>query len=98
MRDVFARVYQMLVCGICLLAIGSVGLYAQGSASISGKVLDPDSKVVVNAAVIVRNESTNAIRTVATDAVGNGDRTTEIACVRITEAGWRALEGPTDME
>jgi hypothetical protein len=36
--------------------------------------------------------------TVATDAVGNGDRTTEIACVRITEAGWRALEGPTDME
>jgi len=24
--------------------------------------------------------------------------TTEIACVRITEAGWRALEGPTDTE
>ena len=44
MRDVFVRVYEVLVCGICVLALGSVGLDAQGSASISGKVLDPDSK------------------------------------------------------
>jgi len=36
--------------------------------------------------------------TVATGTVGDGDRTTEIACVTITEAGWRALEGPTDTE
>src|SRR5262249_43834862 len=56
---------------ICALAVGSVGLYAQGSVSLSGKVLDPDSKVVVNAAVIVRNESTNEIRTATTDAVGH---------------------------
>jgi len=36
--------------------------------------------------------------TVATGTVGDGDRTTEIACVTITEAGWRALEGRTDTE
>src|SRR5262252_5130051 len=71
MRDVFARVYQVLVCGICALAIGSVGLYAQNPASIAGKVLDPDAKVVASAAVIVRNESTNEIRTTVTDGVGH---------------------------
>jgi iron complex outermembrane receptor protein len=71
MHDVFARLHRVLVFSICVLAVGSVGLYAQGSASLGGKVLDPDSKVVVNAAVIVRNESTNAIRTGATDAVGH---------------------------
>ena len=70
MHDVFARVYRVLVFSICLFAVGSAGLYAQGPVSISGKVLDPDSKVVVDAAVIVRNEATNAIRTTATDGVG----------------------------
>src|SRR5215467_8254348 len=71
MRDVFARVYRALVCGVCALAIGSVGLYAQNPASIAGKVLDPESKVVASAAVIVRNESTNEIRTTVTDGVGH---------------------------
>ena len=40
-------------------------------AQSSGNVLDPDSRVVVNAVVIVRNEATNEIRTTATDAAGH---------------------------
>jgi iron complex outermembrane receptor protein len=55
-----------------MLAAAGPGLQAQGTGgSVSGNVLDPDSKVVVNAAVIVRNEATNEIRTTATDAVGH---------------------------
>ena len=34
-------------------------------------MLDPDSKLVVNATVIVRNEATNEIRTILTDASGH---------------------------
>src|SRR5258706_341328 len=50
----------------------SARLYAQGAgASLGGKVLDPDSKVVVSAAVIVRNEATGEIRTTTTDGVGH---------------------------
>jgi iron complex outermembrane receptor protein len=71
MNGVFVRLQRWLALGICLLAAASAQLHAQGSASIGGKVLDPDSKVVVNAAVIVRNESTNEIRTTVTDAVGH---------------------------
>jgi iron complex outermembrane recepter protein len=55
-----------------MLAAAGPGLQAQGPVgSVSGNVLDPDSKVVVNAAVIVRSEATNEIRTTATDAVGH---------------------------
>jgi iron complex outermembrane receptor protein len=50
----------------------ALSLLAQADpASLSGKVLDPDSKVVVNAAIIVRNETTNEIRTIATDGAGH---------------------------
>src|SRR5215467_4099373 len=71
MSGVFVRLHRWLALGICLLAAASAQLHAQGSASIGGKVLDPDSKVVVNAAVIVRNESTNEVRTTVTDGVGH---------------------------
>jgi iron complex outermembrane receptor protein len=55
-----------------MLAATGPGLQAQGAGgAVSGNVLDPDSKVVVNATVIVRNEATNEIRTTATDAVGH---------------------------
>src|SRR5262245_45103369 len=71
MSGVFARLHRMLIFSICVLAAASVQLYAQGSASIGGKVLDPESTVVLNAEVIVRNESTNEIRTTTTDGVGH---------------------------
>jgi iron complex outermembrane recepter protein len=55
-----------------MLAAAGPGLQAQGpGGSVSGNVLDPDSKVVANAAVVVRSEATNEIRTTATDAVGH---------------------------
>jgi iron complex outermembrane receptor protein len=40
------------------------------AASVDGTVLDPDSKAVVNAAVVVRNETTGSIVTAATDGRG----------------------------
>ncbi|HUK33101.1 MAG TPA: TonB-dependent receptor, partial [Vicinamibacterales bacterium] len=77
---------------------------ASGAATLSGKVLDPESKVVVNAAVIVRNEATNDIRTTSTDAVGHfsmtglapGLYTIEVAVPGfeiVRRAGVRAQEG-----
>jgi iron complex outermembrane recepter protein len=107
MDDVFARVYRLLVFSICPLAAGSVRLLAQGPASLSGKVLDPDAKVVVNAAVIVRNESTSEIRTTTTDGAGRffvtglmpGVYTVEVAVPGfeiVRRSGARASTGTPD--
>src|SRR5262249_41218319 len=43
---------------------------AQGAATLTGSVLDPDAKVVADAAIVIRNEDTNAIRTAVTDRTG----------------------------
>ncbi len=43
---------------------------AQAVASLEGVVADPDQKVIANAAVVVRNESTGLTRAFATDAEG----------------------------
>src|SRR5450631_757641 len=40
------------------------------AAAVNGVVLDPNGQAVVNAAVVVRNVSTNAVRTTTTDASG----------------------------
>ena len=73
MCGVFSRWWhRLLIVGVCVLGAASARLYAQGAgASLGGKVLDPDSKVVVSAAVIVRNEATGEIRTTTTDGVGH---------------------------
>ena len=42
-----------------------------GVATLTGVVLDPDAKVIVSAAVIVRSEATGEIRTTTTDAAGH---------------------------
>jgi iron complex outermembrane receptor protein len=43
---------------------------AQATRGLSGTVLDPDNKAVVNAAVIIRNEATGALVTTTTDGSG----------------------------
>ena len=71
MFDVLSRWRRVMAIGLGLLiAVAAVRLQGQSGVTLGGKVLDPDAKVVVNAAVIVRNEATNEIRTTATD----GDR------------------------
>ncbi len=60
-----------LIVGLLLAA--SVTSHAQtrsGSASLAGSVFDPDAKAVVNAVVLVRNETTNAAESVTTDGAG----------------------------
>jgi iron complex outermembrane receptor protein len=60
---------------VLLLAVAAPSLaQAQstpGTAALAGVVLDPDAKAVVEAAVIVRNEETGAIRTATTDGAGH---------------------------
>ncbi len=88
---------------VCALVCAAVA-YAQSAATLTGKVLDPDSKVVANAAVIVRSDATNDIRTTATDAVGRfsvtnlapGTYTVEVAVPGfeiVRRSGVRAAEG-----
>src|SRR6476646_734581 len=61
-----------LICCVLVWATAALAQSApRGTATLSGKVLDPDSKVVANAAVLIRNEATNEIRTTATDATGH---------------------------
>ena len=72
MRKAFEGWCGVLAVAACMLLAAGAGLQAQGgSGSVSGNVLDPDAKVVVDAVVIVRNEATSEIRTTATDAAGH---------------------------
>jgi iron complex outermembrane recepter protein len=63
----------LLVLRLALpLPFSTVSMHAQTAAvpGIEGTVLDPDSKSVVNAAVVVRNETTGASVTATTDGRG----------------------------
>ena len=72
MRDVLNSWRRVLAVFVCVLvAAGAVRLQAQAGAALGGKVLDPDTRVVVSAAIIIRNEATNEIRTATTDAAGH---------------------------
>src|ERR1700759_1957326 len=63
-----ARVFLLFTL---LLPASAPALHAQTAASgVDGTVLDPDSKAVVNAAVVIRNEATSA--TIATTTDGRG--------------------------
>ncbi|MCL2660048.1 MAG: carboxypeptidase regulatory-like domain-containing protein, partial [Acidobacteriaceae bacterium] len=54
-----------------MLAITSVRLSAQATTTYSGAVLDPKGSVVADAAVTLRNDTTQDARSTATDASGN---------------------------
>jgi iron complex outermembrane receptor protein len=92
------------LCGLLWTAAVFGQSAATGASTLSGKVLDPESKVVVNAAVIVRNEASNEIRTTSTDTVGHfsitglpsGMYTIEVAVPGfeiVRRTGVRASEG-----
>ncbi len=71
MLSAFLRRRGVVAAVVFTLVAAAAPLRAQtGNAALSGRVLDPDTKVVVNAAVIVRNEATNDIRTTVTDNAG----------------------------
>ncbi|HYR42080.1 MAG TPA: TonB-dependent receptor, partial [Terriglobia bacterium] len=62
-----------MILSVFLFLAASPRVQAQSAAEtavISGTVLDPDGKVVQNAPVIVRNESTGSVRTTVTDTEG----------------------------
>ncbi len=56
---------------LLIVALVPARAFAQAdTGTIAGAVLDPDSKAVVAAAILVRNESSGEIRTTTTDASG----------------------------
>src|SRR5262245_13781121 len=57
---------------LCAIAAWPTGARAQArpADALTGTVLDPESKAVLNAAVIVRHQSTGEVRTATTDASG----------------------------
>ena len=59
---------KTLMCLLVLLSPAAVA--AQSAASLSGSVIDPEGKAVVNAAVLIRNEANADLRTTMTDAAG----------------------------
>src|ERR1051326_9024708 len=67
----------LALCLALLLPALSPGLRAQSGAGVEGTVLDPDTKAVVNAAVVIRNEGSGAITTASTD--GRGHFTASVA-------------------
>jgi hypothetical protein len=75
MGDVFNRLQRVLVLGLSVLLCltGSTPLKAQsnaGDAAVTGTVLDPDGKVIQNAAITLKSESTSLVRNFTTDAEG----------------------------
>jgi iron complex outermembrane receptor protein len=65
-----ATALLLLISGVVLIPRPLLAQSERGAAAIAGTVLDPDGKVVVNAAIVVRNEATNDIRTTTTDGSG----------------------------
>jgi iron complex outermembrane receptor protein len=61
----------LALCFAFFLSALSPALHAQSAAGVEGTVLDPDSKAVVNAAVLIRNEASGAIATASTDGRGH---------------------------
>ncbi|MBZ5560779.1 MAG: TonB-dependent receptor, partial [Acidobacteriia bacterium] len=66
-----SRLSRPLVILALVFLSAPASLRAQSDIGLSGKVLDPDAKVVVNAAIIIRNEATSEMRTTTTDAAGH---------------------------
>jgi len=64
------RLARLFLLFALLLPLSVAALHAQAAAGVDGTVLDPDSKAVVNAAVVVRNEASGS--TVATTTDGRG--------------------------
>src|SRR5215831_18996476 len=98
------KAVALAVCALLCAGSALAQSAPRGAATLSGKVLDPDSKVVANAALIIRNEATNEIRTASTDAVGRfslsglpaGMYTIEVAVPGfeiVRRSGIRASEG-----
>ncbi|HEX3645909.1 MAG TPA: carboxypeptidase-like regulatory domain-containing protein, partial [Vicinamibacterales bacterium] len=64
------RLARLFLLFALLIPVSVPALHAAAAGGVDGTVLDPDSKAVVNAAVVVRNEATGV--TVATTTDGSG--------------------------
>src|SRR5258706_11263478 len=75
MRNVLRSWRGVLLAGMCVIfLLGPSPAQAQSNqnaGALSGVVLDPEGKAVVNATVLVRNEASADLRTTMTDASGH---------------------------
>jgi iron complex outermembrane recepter protein len=67
---VSSSIRRFSIAAFLLVALLASSPARAQAAGMSGTVLDPDSKAVVAAVVIVRHESSGAMRTLATDGAG----------------------------
>ncbi|MBS1817871.1 MAG: TonB-dependent receptor [Acidobacteria bacterium] len=66
------RLVRLLLCSsICIALVPVVHAFAASDSHISGSVLDPDGKAVVDAVVLVRNEDSQALQATTTDRAGH---------------------------
>jgi iron complex outermembrane receptor protein len=72
MREVRNGVRCGLIAVVCFVwAVASAHAQTRSDApTLAGDVMDPDGKVIVDAALLIRNETTNEVRTTNTDANG----------------------------
>lgn len=61
---------RRLLCSIPLLLLSAISLFGQASASLNGRVTDPQGRPVVGAAVTVANAGSGAARDTATNSDG----------------------------
>jgi hypothetical protein len=71
-RILAARLLVLLISAGCCAAATPAHAQAVSSApSLAGDVIDSDGRAVVDAALVIRHEATNEIRTTSTDANGH---------------------------
>ncbi len=91
MKHLLLSVLTLCLCCLCL----PVSANAQAVGSISGRVMDATSAIVPGATVTVRNQGTNAERTVQADSGGNFAFTLlpiGTYTVRVTQPGFQRSE------
>jgi hypothetical protein len=65
-----SRLFGSVVLTVLAIAFATVGLFAQGTSVLRGRVTDPQAAVVAGAAVTVTIEATGAKRTTTSDGEG----------------------------
>ena len=72
-NDCVPRAFRRLAMAALVLVLipaAARAVFAQGGTAMSGSVLDPDGRPVVDAIVLVRNEGTQVVKATTTDGGG----------------------------
>jgi iron complex outermembrane receptor protein len=99
--------FVLITCAVAAFHPANLFARIQSGGVLTGSVLDPQGKVVADAVLVIRNESTGEVRTTTTDASGHfsvtrlptGTYTVEVAVpgfANVTRSGIVVGEGRTE--